>query len=199
MKRLLPLLLLALCLAPAIAAPAAPPGTETLRHRIPVPSPEQPQGEVRIVQRGKAMVVQTLLYTKILKRVVGAICKKEQATWPQQRPEHGESKRYVETLRQIRQEIEGERKAGATGNERLQTLLIEFVLDEQQSSIGLYEPTYGGEDGQLVVRDRRPLAVWPASRRYISENMLEIVKDAFALDDAAAKALLAGAAATGKQ
>jgi hypothetical protein len=145
---------------------------------------------VRILQRGEARVVQTLLYTKILKRVVGTICGKEEQAWPRQRPGSEDSRRYVEALRQARAEIEERRKPGAPGEERLQALVIEFVLDGREARIGLYEPTYGGEGGELVVRERRPIAEWPAARRYVAENMLEIVRDAFALDPASAAAWL---------
>lgn len=170
-----------------------------IRHRVPVPSAQQPQGEVRIIQRGKTTVVQTLLYSKILKRVVGTICKKEETTWPQQRPGYDDAKRYVTALRQAREELDGRSTAGGAGGERLQKLLIEFVLGEQKALIGLFETTCSGEGGQLVVHDRRPIAVWQASRSYVAEDMLAIVKDSFLLDEAEAAALLALPAAEGNR
>ena len=70
-----------------------------------VPSASDKVGEVRLIRRGGADVVQTLLYSKILSRVVAEIRKKELANWPQGAPFHDDALRYVAILDRVQKEI----------------------------------------------------------------------------------------------
>ena len=67
-----------------------------------VPDPAQRVGEVRILRRGDATVVETLLYTKVLSRVVGEIRKKELANWPGS----ADVAAYLEALSQVQKTVE---------------------------------------------------------------------------------------------
>ena len=44
-----------------------------------------------LIRRGEGVVVQVLLYSKLLKRVIGAIDIKEQTLWPQEQEGHIDS------------------------------------------------------------------------------------------------------------
>ncbi len=164
--------------------------SEQLLQRTYVPSQEKPQGEVRLIQREETTVVQTLLYSKVLKRVVGAICKKEQQHWPQQRQGHEGAMRYVASLRQALDEIGQRFKARTDRDDRRQKLLIEFSLSDRIALVAFFEPTIEEAEGKVRVLDKRPIAIWEASRAYVAGNMLEIIQDAFALNETQAAAML---------
>jgi hypothetical protein len=85
---------------------------------------------VRLVRRGDYDVVQTLLYTKVLSRVVAEIRKKELAGWPDG-PGHAESLRYVEALESVRRTIWNRMPRDSKTADRRQKLWIEFVLAER--------------------------------------------------------------------
>src|SRR5690606_36409849 len=83
---------------PAVAA-LIDPGKDVLFNRSYISRRETPLGEVRLLKRGEdAAVVQTLLYTSMLRRVVGEIGKKEKANWPSSQPGHEDSARYMDAL-----------------------------------------------------------------------------------------------------
>ena len=65
--------------APALPAPLLDAAADRVVARTVVPDATRKVGEVRLVQRGDAVVVQTLLATTVLPRVVAEIRKKEDA------------------------------------------------------------------------------------------------------------------------
>ncbi len=85
-------------LVPPRLAPLLDAAHDRILRRSFVPSEEQKVGELRLIRRGDSDVVQTLLYTKVLKRVVAEIRKKELASWPADQPGHEDAIRYVETI-----------------------------------------------------------------------------------------------------
>ena len=91
---------------PARLAPLFDASHDELVRQTVVPSPEQKVGAVRLLRRGGYEVVQTLLYTKVLSRVVAEIRKKELASWSDG-PGHDDSQRYMEALEDasVRQDI----------------------------------------------------------------------------------------------
>jgi hypothetical protein len=144
-----------------------------------VPSPDQRVGEVRLLRRGEADVVQTLLYTKILKRVVGEIRDKEMANWPDGVEGHADAERYAQALAQAQKEIWDRIPASARGTDRQQKLLIEFVLSADAAAVLLAEYEMKEVGGDVQVTARRPLALLDLSRSYIQRNMQLIVADSF--------------------
>ena len=158
--------------------------------RVVVPSRDQPQGEVRLIRRHNLLVVQTLLSSRILKRVVAAIDAKERRHWPEAHEGHVASSRYREELfRATEKAWEFFRQRG-NRDETRQTLAIEFILGNEKSLIALSLPQIAGEYGTLRLIDKLPVKVWRVSGDYVRENALEIIKDSFHLDDADAKELL---------
>ena len=149
-----------------------------VRHAF-VPSPEQKVGEVRIVQRGDAQVVQTLLYSKILSRVVSEIRKKEAANWPPDAPGHADAVRYGEALEQVQKQIWERMPRNEAVADRRQKMWIEFVLAPQRAlvAIGAFEMEETG--GEVKVVKRETLALQEPSREYVERNMRLIEVDAF--------------------
>lgn len=146
-----------------------------------VPSPEQPVGEVRLVRRGSAVVMQTVLHTKFLKRVVAEIRKKEMAAWPRDRRGHGDAVKYVEALVSAQAGIQERFALREDRGDRRQRMLIEFILTDDVSIVAFAEPALADEGGRMRVVSRRPIAVLPLSRTYVRGNIYEIAWDALKL------------------
>jgi hypothetical protein len=197
--RLMCLLPLLGCLwsAAAVAVDAAPTrraeppdaAVDEVVARSYVPSPERRVGEVRLLRRGDANVVQTLLYTKLLRRVVGEIRQKELENWPEG-PGRADALRYVEALSAVQQQLWGRLLASEPLRDRRQKLWIEFVLTPDTSlvSIGAFEMDEVG--GEVRVRRREALAVLEPSRAYVLRNMRLIAADSFQLQGDALRSLL---------
>jgi hypothetical protein len=190
-RQVLAALVLAAIAAPAGAAEGKPPaawarlldgsGDDVVRAEF-VPSEEQPVGEVRLVRRGSAVVMQTVLYTKFLKRVVAEIRKKEMAAWPRDRHGHGDAVKYVEAIRSAQAGIQERFRRREDRGDRSQRMLIEFILSGQASIVAIAEPTLAEEGGRMRVISRRQIAVLPLSRTYVRGNIYEIAWDALKLD-----------------
>jgi hypothetical protein len=134
--------------------------------------------------------MQTVLYTTILKRVVGEIRKKELASWPPGRAGHDDALRYIEALRDARDRIE-ERLArrGRRGGRR-RTMLIEFILSDDASLVAFAEPELEEADGHMRVVKRRPIKVLELPRNYVRGDIYEIARDALGLGKKEARKVL---------
>lgn len=183
-------LLLLLCCAWAAAASAEPlvpprlaPLLDAAHDRIVqrsfVPSEEQKVGELRLVRRGAAEVVQTLLYTKVLGRVVGEIRNKELASWPADQPGHADALRYIEAITAVQKQIWDRMPRTESTRDRRQKMVIEFVLSGSSAliAVGSFEMDETG--GEVRVLRREPLVVLEPSRHYAERNMRLIVADSF--------------------
>ncbi len=93
-----------------------------------VPTEEQPVGEVRLIRRGQAVVMQTVLHTALLKRVVAEIRKKELASWPPERKGHGDAQEYIDAITTAQQRIQERYRQREDRGDRRQKMLIEFIL-----------------------------------------------------------------------
>lgn len=167
-------------LAAAVAAPlpALDPTLDRVHARHVVPNAVRRQGEVRLVERGEATVVQTLLATRVLARAVAEIRKKEERNWPPDRPGHEDAHRYVAAL----ETATGTLEAAAGDDDRRLHLLIEFVAtaDGGGVTIGEWVPDPDDEDEPLSAR---PIATVAVGRDYLLRNMRLILADAFDVDE----------------
>jgi len=178
------LVFLMICLLLPELSVAAQGDKEVLIRRAPVPADPPYQGEVRLLRRDSALVVQTLLNSKVMQRVVGAIQKKELQNWPQGREGSIDSRRYSEELvlafQTVRDRAKERQKAGERG--RHLQLMIEFVLEEPRGYVALYLPTLTQEDDRLVVQKKELLKKLPLSRDYLRKDMQLIIQDSFQLE-----------------
>lgn len=151
--------------------------------RVVVPSAEKPQGEVQVIQRRDLLVVQTLLSSRILKRVVAAIDAKESRSWPEAREGHTDSLHYREELfRATEKSWEAYRQRSDRSQEH-QTLAIEFIIGPSLSLIALSLPQLTEENGNLHLISKQPVKIWRGGEAYVRENIFEIIKDSFQLGD----------------
>ncbi len=146
-----------------------------------VPSGQQPVGEVRLVRRGSAVVMQTILYTSFLKRVVAEIRKKDVADWPVSRHGHDDAMKYIEAIQSAQAGIQERFRRREHRGDRRQRMLIEFILSRNASIVAIAEPSLAAADGHVRVVARRQIAILPLSRVYVRGNFYEIAWDALKL------------------
>jgi hypothetical protein len=169
---------------PAEIAPLLADAGDRVVSRTFVPSPEQRVGEVRLIQRGPANVVQTLLYTPVLKRVVGEIRLKEERNWPVGVVGHNDATRYIEALVQAQERIWDEFPKFDRQADRRQKLVIEFVLTDTGSLVALGTYELRQADGEIQASARRWFSLLDLSRAYVQRNMRLIVADSFRVPEA---------------
>jgi hypothetical protein len=183
-RRLASLLLVLTCAASAAAvvpprlAPWLDASRDQLRQRVFVPSPEQRVGEVRILRRGEATVVETLIYSKVASRVVGEIRKKETANWPGS----ADVAAYLAALSQVQKTVERALPSDRSAD-RTQRIWIDFVAAPAAAfiAIGAFQSTL--ENGEVKVVSREALAVLEPSREYVERNQRLIAADSFQVED----------------
>ena len=157
--------------------PAFDAATDHVVKRKIVPNDARHQGEVRLVARGDAVVVQTLLATKVLKRVVAEIRKKEERNWPVGTAGHDDMVRYVDAVSAVAEQLDA-----AHPDER-QRLLIEFVATADGGGIVVGEFEGDESGGVLHPTSARTIATPAVGRDYLLRNMRLILADAFGLDE----------------
>ena len=184
--------------ASAGAEPPAPPchdarldaRSDEVVARSYVPSEARRVGEVRLIRRSDANVVQTLLYTKVLSRVVGEIRKKELANWPDG-PGRADALRYVGALEAVRERVFRELSKREPKSDRRQKVWIEFLVAPRTALVAIGRFEMETRDGEVRVVEREPIVVLEPSREYVVRNMRLIAADSFRVEGEALRALLA--------
>jgi hypothetical protein len=138
-----------------------------------VPDPQRKVGEVKLLARGNAVVVQTLLSTKLLERVTSEIRKKEEGNWPAGDPSR---EAYLAALERTREAVE-KRDVGVDWKQRRRRLLIEFAADDANAAVFLGTFRFTGEGSSTV--EREVLETLELPRSYVLRNMRLILADSF--------------------
>jgi hypothetical protein len=171
----------------AVGGDALPPAGETLA-RASVPSETNKVGEVRLIRRGDATVVQTVLVTRLLARVTAEIRLKEEVNWPQSAAGHVDMLAYVEALQgaeaMLRAELPPVDARNVSDADRRLRLLIEFTASPGDAKVEIAEFSSPGDERPYDVVSRRPLAAPAVDRAYVLRNMRLILADAFHLQEA---------------
>lgn len=180
-----------LAAAPAIAANPSrclDASADRIVASTPVPDAVRKVGEVRLVARGDAVVVQTLLSTKLLSRVVAEIRVKEEKNWPDPGPGADGRRSYAEALAAARETLD-KRSPGPDWTDRRQRLLIEFCADAGGSAVIV--GTFGDMPvfGEAALRAREVFATLDPPREYVLRNQRLIVADSFHVDEKDADAI----------
>ena len=176
---------------PSRLAPLLDSAADRVLERTYVPTPADKVGEVRLIRRGDADLVQTLLYSKILARVVAEIRKKELANWPEGQPGHEDALRYVGALANVQKQIWNRMPRDEIGTDRRQKMGIEFVLTKNAALVSVGALTMTEEDGEVRVVMIEPIESFEPSRDYAQRNMRLIAADSFHVEGPALDALLA--------
>jgi|GEM_PF-1596576 len=152
---------------------------EEVVYRAVVPSADDPHGEVRLIRRGKATVLQTVLHTKLLRRAVGIIREREAASWVEGSVGHDDSMAYSAALDHAQKKVWWRYKQRGIRDDRRQSLLIEFVVSASEAYVTIDEPQVDEESGVLSIGKRIPLARLDVSREYAKRNIWLIANDSF--------------------
>ncbi|ANM29133.1 hypothetical protein ABI59_05260 [Acidobacteria bacterium Mor1] len=185
----LSLILIALLLAtPGAADNMFDPSNGTIVERSTVPPGEKRiQGEVRLVDRDGHLVVQTVLYSKVLKRVLGSIVEKEEGNWP---AAHDDSIAYRNSLNEtVTMVVDAPR---GVGNSRQRAVLIEFFVWNEKGFVVLSGASIDERSDEFL-RVRRlaaPTNTLELNVDYVQENMALILADSFELSREAADAMI---------
>jgi hypothetical protein len=174
-------------------APLLDSAADRIVRRAWVPSAEQPQGEVRLIGRDGALVMQTALSSKVLRRVAAAISEKEERSWPEERDGFVDSQRYRETLSKAVEAVQRDSRAHPRPDRR-QRLLIEFVAAGRSSLYAIYLPELSEGAEGLEITGRKLLFIEAASPLYVRGNLVEIAMDSFHLERAEAEQLISALA-----
>ena len=148
-----------------------------------VPDAVRKVGEVRLVARDGATVVQTLLATKALTRVVSEIRKKEEGNWPPGNAQRASMERYLAALFRAADELVARRAGGDDGERRIR-LVIELVATSDVAGVLVGEFAGDEVDGRLQPTGRRPIETFALPRAYVLRNMRLILADAFHVPEA---------------
>jgi hypothetical protein len=160
-------------------------GEEVLA-RARMPSAADAQAEVTLLRRDGAAVVETLVYSRVLRRVAAEIREKELRNWPEGKTGHEDSTEYVAALEATANDVWHAFLQRDDRRERHQSLLIEFVLGTGAERVSFYL-THVRENGDSwEVVDRRLARTIEPARAYVQANMALIVADTFGGDDTAA-------------
>lgn len=143
-----------------------------------VPSLEQAVGEVRLLRRGGVDVVQTLLETTLMRRVVAEIRVKEERNWPAGQAGSKDAQRYLSALELVQQSLWKQAAASGNGSIPAQRLAIEFRVDGDRASVLLAEFRAEGEIGRRRAVQLIPRAELALTRLYVRRNMRLILEDA---------------------
>lgn len=166
-------------LVSASTAPADPSGfadasADKVHAAVSVPEPARKVGEVRLLSRGDAVVVQTLLSTKLLGRVVGEIRQKEEGNWPK---DSEDTRAYLMALEAAREKLE-KRDVGPDWRDRRHRMLIEFIADASGHAVLVGTYKVSGE-GNVVPASRELFSTLTPSRPYVLGNIRLILADSF--------------------
>lgn len=180
-----PALAVLIAVSLAVAAPAGlsvdDRSSDEERAWAPVPDAERRHGEVRLLRRGRAAVVQTVLHSKVLPQVLGRIAEKEHRNWDGSPTGREDSERYVAALRDVLPRVGVPTEADPEG-ERRRSLLIEFVLAPDVDVVLLGAPVVEETaGGRFVPRAVDPLARLDLGRPYVRRDMELILEDALGM------------------
>jgi hypothetical protein len=153
--------------------------SDVVHARTVVPDDVRAVGEVRLVQRGGATVVQTVLATKLLRRVVAEIAHKERGNWAPDQPGVDGMQRYVDAVEAAARELEAARDAAGGGGDRRLRLIIEFVATPDAAGVALATFDASGQEGTFETPGRQGMSAFPLPRPYVLRNMRRILSDAF--------------------
>lgn len=180
----------------ALASPAAPDARE---YRSPIAhaflrAQGGVHGEVAVYRSGESRIVETLLYSRVLKRVVAEIALREADAWPQTASGSADSAAYVAALERAQKKVWWESARDPAKRDRVQEMSISFEVGPGEARVSLFAVKTGeGAERKRRILERRLLESLPVSVEYARRDQRLIVEDAFGLDSAEAAALIDGA------
>ncbi len=160
----------ALLASPRETSPADP-ARDILVRKVFIPSEKRIHGELRLVKRGNATVLQTLLYSRFLRLGLDSIRSKELYYWPASQPGHEDSARYLAAIESAKKTVFADFDAREDKGDPRQKMLIEFVLSKGEASFAVCEVELDQQGQQVTIRSRKLLVIESVSRAYVARAM----------------------------
>jgi hypothetical protein len=161
--------------------------SEEVLARTTIPNAQSSIGEVRLLRREDATIVQTLLVTRLLPRVTAEIRVKEERNWPSGVEGHADMLAYVKSLDDAQEQLRASLPAADPRNladaDRRLRLLVEFVASAAGTSVEIAEFASAAEDRPYEIASRRTIATPTVGRAYVLRNMRLILADSFDLPE----------------
>jgi len=158
--------------------------SDRVLRRAAIPSERNYHGEARLIERGDAVVLQTLLDSARLRRGVQRMRKEELYRWPQGEPGAEDSARYLEDLEQSKDRVVEAFETRSDRGDRRMRMLIELVLAPEASFYAFYEVELADESESHASHAEAPrllskeaIVVRDASRTYL-ERALRLQSEA---------------------
>lgn len=155
-----------------------------------IPSSNSVHGEVRLLKRGDTACLQTLLYSKYLRRGLYEMAKQERKAWPDGWPCCEVSSNYLADLDTAKTDILGAESTSTNGAPEIKRMLIEFNFSPTGTWYTLGDMELTGPDDALEVANPRTLVTRPAHPHYVSRAMLTMGEQGFGLSDEELEQLL---------
>lgn len=155
-----------------------------------IPSSNNVHGEVRVVKREQGACVQTLLYSRQLRRGLFEMKKMERRAWPEGTLCHEDSTNYLAAMDQARDAVLGPAEASPDASNATGRLLIEFNLDADDASYTLSAIELEGPPEALNATQVRPISTRHAHPFYISYAMMLMAENGLKLHGLELEALL---------
>jgi hypothetical protein len=160
------------CLSFTSDAPAHQKPADEIIERASIRARGRSHGEVRLVRRGPALVLQTLLVTRNLARVATQIRDNEATNWPEDSWGHAESRRYRDALdREVASVLAREQ------SDRNRRLLIELRLLPKVGTVAFAAPETRSEAGALRILSIEELSNLASSCRWVRRQIELVAAD----------------------
>ena len=153
---------------------------DSLIARTFIPSSNNVHGEVRLLKRGDGCCVQTLLYSKFLRRGLFELEKKEREAWPGNFVCHDASTNYLGCLKTARDQVLD--APGSADSNRVYRMMIEFEQRPDFAGFSVYALDLEGEPEQLRVVNPVRISGSEAHPFYISRAMQIMAIQSFAAE-----------------
>jgi len=165
--------------AAAATARLADASADKVEASVVIPDAVRKVGEVRLLSRGGAVVVQTLLSTRLLSRVIAEIRIKEGRNWP---ADDESVRAYLAALDSARVAVE-KRDPGLEWKERRRRLLIEFAADATDAVVLVGTFRTADDAKELTVTEREVFSTLVLPRAFILKEIRLILADSFKVDE----------------
>jgi len=148
-------------------------------------------GEVSVLRAAESETVETLLYSRVLKRVVAEIALREAEAWPAGQAGAEDSRAYIDALERAQKKVWWLAANKPQSRDRVQEMAIDFTVGEGSAEVSFFAVrTRGGDDDRRRVVARDLIETVLVNRDYALRNQRLIVADTFEVDEQQAAALL---------
>lgn len=179
-----------LSMARADGGPSVPGLDSNVLARGFIPSPNNVHGEVRLIRGEHGACVQTLLYSRQLRRGLFEMKKMERRSWPEGARCHEDSTKYLAAMDQARDTVLGQRATTTNESSVADRLLIELRLDAGSAGYTLYEMELEGPPTALMAVRTRPIVTHTAHPFYVGTAMKLMAENGLKLHGAELEELL---------